>query len=86
VLAPGGRMVYSVCSLENEEGREVARKFLEEQKDFRLLPVREDAARLRPWFLPEAAKILEADFFMTDPARDGVDGFFAAIFEKNRSL
>jgi 16S rRNA (cytosine967-C5)-methyltransferase len=83
-LAPGGRMVYSVCSIEEEEGREVARKFLAEQKDYRLLPLREDAARLRPLFLPEAAGLLQGDFFRTDPARDGVDGFFAAIFEKPR--
>lgn len=37
-LKPGGTLVYSVCSLEPQEGEEVARAFLAERSDFRVAP------------------------------------------------
>lgn len=43
-LKPGGALVYSVCSLEPEEGEAVARHFLASRADFRL----EDERRLLP--------------------------------------
>lgn len=84
VLAAGGRMVYSTCSLEDEENRAVVKNFLSLRPDFRLLPLQDDASRLRPLFHPSAGWILEKEFLETSPARDGADGFFAAILLKRK--
>ena len=84
VLSAGGRMVYSTCSLEDEENRAVVKNFLSLRPDFRLLPLRDDASRLRPLFHPSAGWILEKEFLETSPARDGADGFFAAILLKRK--
>jgi len=67
LVRPGGRLVYSVCSGEPEEGEEVARAFLGAHPEFGL-----DA--LPPW----AASFTEGGFVLTRPERDGGDAFFAA--------
>ncbi len=84
VLSAGGRMVYSTCSLEDEENRAVVQAFLSSRPDFSLHPLHDDASRLRPLFHPSAGWILEKEFLETSPARDGVDGFFAAILLKRK--
>lgn len=71
-VKPGGVLVYSVCSLEPEEGERVVEHFLSENAGWRIEPV-EIADFARPhekgWFriLPG---LLEAD--------GGLDGFFMA--------
>ncbi len=84
VLSAGGRMVYSTCSLEDEENRAVVKNFLALRPDFHLLPLHADAPRLRPSFHPSAGWILEKKFLETSPARDSADGFFAAILLKRK--
>jgi 16S rRNA (cytosine967-C5)-methyltransferase len=72
-LKPGGSLVYSVCSLERQEGEHVVRSFLEGRSDFRL-----DLPSGLPEFVPVAAEgwvrivpgLLEAE--------GGLDGFFMA--------
>ncbi len=39
-LEPGGTLVYSVCSLEPEEGEQVVEAFLADHLDFQILPIR----------------------------------------------
>jgi 16S rRNA (cytosine967-C5)-methyltransferase len=85
VVATSGRIVYSTCSLEQEENRGVIERFLAAHPELRLLPLREEAARLQPFFLPDSAGILDGNFLETFPDRDGTDGFFAAILEKRSS-
>ena len=46
-LKPGGALVYSVCSLEPEEGEAVARAFLDARSDYAL----EEERRLLPGWL-----------------------------------
>jgi 16S rRNA (cytosine967-C5)-methyltransferase len=82
-LKPGGRMVYSTCSLETEENQGVVQAFLSSHPEFRLLPVREDRARLRDYFHPAADGLLDAEYLETSPARDNLDGFFAVILIKS---
>ncbi|MFQ5845856.1 MAG: 16S rRNA (cytosine(967)-C(5))-methyltransferase RsmB [Planctomycetota bacterium] len=76
----GGSLLYSVCSLEPEEGPLQARRFLEEHRGF----VAEDP---RP-DLPKAARALvaagELPCLITLPHRDDLDGFFAARFRRQR--
>lgn len=72
----GGRLVYAVCSVEREEGRDVVERFLATSGAFR--PV--DAAR----YLPESASgLVDGDGAMrTGFPAEGIDGFYAAVFER----
>jgi 16S rRNA (cytosine967-C5)-methyltransferase len=70
-LRPGGRLVYSTCSLEPEEDEAVVRGFLEAHPDF--ATERPDAPA--PFLTGEG-------FLRTFPHRDGSDGFFAAVLAR----
>ena len=79
-LKPGGTFVYSVCSLEPQEGEDVARAFLADRSDYRVDPVRpgelaggispttEGWLRLLPGLFEEAG---------------GADSFFIARFVRS---
>jgi 16S rRNA (cytosine967-C5)-methyltransferase len=74
-LKPGGSLIYSVCSLEPEEGEQVVESFLRQHGDFRIVapnsnelpdfatPSPEGWARVLPGLLEE---------------QGGLDGFFMA--------
>ncbi|HUQ12871.1 MAG TPA: methyltransferase domain-containing protein, partial [Novosphingobium sp.] len=70
-LAPGGRLVFSTCSLEPEEGEAQASVFKALQSD----PIRADE-------LPAGLTPTPEGWLRTDPGRlaeaGGIDGFFAA--------
>jgi 16S rRNA (cytosine967-C5)-methyltransferase len=66
LVRPGGVLVYSVCSIEPEEGEEVVEAFLKDNGDFRII---EEAA----FFLRD---IMQQGFLRTYPHRDNMDGFF----------
>jgi 16S rRNA (cytosine967-C5)-methyltransferase len=72
LLAPGGNLVYGVCSMEPEEGAGVVTAFLKAHPEFA-------AADPRP-NLPESCHPLvgEDRFVRTSPVL-GMDGFFGAL-------
>jgi len=73
LIKRGGRLIYSTCSLENEENEMVCAKFAAENPEFR---------SIRPKI---AEKYLTAEgFARTFPQNDEMDGFFIAVFEKIR--
>lgn len=78
-VTPGGRLVYSVCSLEPEEGEAQARTFLAAQPDFVLDPiVPEEGGSPAQSLSPEHwLRILPHH------ADGGLDGFFIARFRRN---
>jgi 16S rRNA (cytosine967-C5)-methyltransferase len=77
-LEPGGTLVYSVCSLEPEEGEQVASAFLASRRDFALDPVRPDElpAGMRP--NDGIVRILPGIF----ADQGGADCFFIARFTR----
>jgi 16S rRNA (cytosine967-C5)-methyltransferase len=76
LVSRSGRLVYSVCSLEPEEGRERIDELLREREDFEIV----DARAILPSSLHRLVD--EAGFLTTLPHRDDVDGFFAAALRR----
>jgi 16S rRNA (cytosine967-C5)-methyltransferase len=73
LVAPRGTLVYSVCSLEPEEGERQVERFLRDHPAF----APEDAAERLPGSCRELVR--DTGFLHTSPVAGGLDGFFAAV-------
>lgn len=86
-LESGGRLLYSTCSLEPEEGEEVVEAVLREHPNLQILPIREELILLK-----EAREVVWRDldslttgnYLRTIPGIHPCDGFFAAVLERMR--
>jgi 16S rRNA (cytosine967-C5)-methyltransferase len=92
-LAPGGRLVYSTCSIESEENeevvdevlREIASQAMERSLSIRRVPANILTQTLAPYLTSgvDAATLFSKDgYFRTSPPQHQTDGFFVVGLER----
>jgi len=76
LVKQGGRLVYSTCSVLDEENVDIVRAFLASHSDFQLLDARQILAR-------QGADVpLDNEMMQLYPHRHNTDGFFAAAMQR----
>ena len=73
-VGPGGRLVYSTCTISAAENERQVQEFLGSHANFRVCD-------LTTW-QPRLATADASGFIQTLPHRDGTDGFFVAALER----
>jgi 16S rRNA (cytosine967-C5)-methyltransferase len=84
LVAPGGRIVYCVCSLEPEEGEQQVEALLAREPALRRAPIAPGEIPGIAEFVSPAGDLrtLPSHWNDSDPRMSGLDGFFAARLER----
>ena len=86
-VAPGGRLIYSTCSLEPEENSEVVGRLLHIDGSLALIDCSAELQRLQnagdlAW--NDIGSLIRGPYLRTVPGVHPCDGFFAAVFRIQR--
>jgi 16S rRNA (cytosine967-C5)-methyltransferase len=84
-VALRGTIVYSSCSLENEEGESVVQKVLSEDTRFRTVNLDDELRRLTnsgELVVKDTRVLVNGPFLRTIPGIHRCDGFFVAAFQR----
>lgn len=83
-LRPGGRLIYSTCSMLRQEGEDQIKTFLQNTPDATLDPIDPgDLTLPKEWMLDNGC-LQTLPFYWLD--KGGMDGFFIARLRKNHNL
>ena len=77
LVMAGGRLIYATCSLLPEENEVIVDRFLNENKNFFIHPLKDIWQDVMDCPCP-----VDGDMLRLTPADHGTDGFFAAILER----
>lgn len=80
MLSPGGTLVYSVCSLQPEEGEKQITALLADRKDVELVPVKPEILGGLKECITARGEVRTLPCHLADVG--GMDGFFAAVLRK----
>jgi len=80
-VSPGGRIIYSTCSLEAEENSEVVEKALAGERSFHLVDCGSvlDDLRASGELIWDGDSLVSGPYLRTIPGVHPCDGFFAAV-------
>lgn len=85
-LAPNGKLIYSTCSMEQEENSAVVEAVLAQEQGLRVIDAKEELARLQcegELIRPDVSSLTHGPYLRTIPGIHPSDGFFAAILTRD---
>lgn len=79
-VRPGGKLLYSTCSLEPEENEELVERFVAKHRDFEFVNL-DEALELNPW-LNTGGNAAGNGYLTVFPPRHQADGMFMALLRR----